>query len=90
MPSKANLIRITIALMTLVGVSMSFLAMNLISGPGEVCYSNNYFGEYWLEVLLLLNAIGWGLYAWVREIRIYWAETHKPKGKRDEDEEWGV
>ncbi len=87
--SKYRLIRIVLALGMLLGCAIFFFYMNIISGPGTVCYTNNDFGEYWVEMALLLNAIVWGLVLLHGEVKIYRHRNDKPE-PGVEDEEWGV
>lgn len=103
--SKFHLLKHTVALWTLLGVTISMLLMFLLAGPGDMCatelapINNNYFGEYWLEIILFMNAILYGVGMWIWQIRIYLkSRTQKQKkefprfaGKKElENEEWGV
>ena len=94
MNPKLHLLKHTIALWTLIGVTFSLLLMFLLAGPGDMCATelapihNNYFGEYWLEIILFMNAILYGVGMWVWQVRIY-LKSREPKDK-SEDEEWGV
>lgn len=89
-----HLLKHTIALWTLLGVTISMLAMFLLAGPGDMCATelapihNNYFGEYWLEIILMLNAILYGVGMWIWHVRIY-LKSREPRDK-SEEEEWGV
>lgn len=88
MNPKLQLLKHTIALWTLLGVIISMLAMFLLAGPGDMCatelapLNNNYFGEYWLEIILFINAILYGVGMWVWHVRIY----RKSKEPKEEDE----
>ena len=82
-PKDWHLLKITLAVGMLLGCAVFFMAMNLLSGPGKVCWTNNDFGEYWPEVILMANAILWGVGFLVWNVRIYRA---KPEPK--EEDEW--
>jgi len=88
MNPKLHLLKHTIALWTLLGVTISMLLMFLLAGPGDMCatdlapINNNYFGEYWLEIILFINAILYGVGMWVWHMRIYRRQT------RPEEDEW--
>lgn len=90
MNPKLHLLKHTIALWTLLGVTISMLLMFLLAGPGDMCatglapINNNYFGEYWLEIILFLNAILYGVGMWVWQVRIYKKQT-QPKEEDDLD-----
>lgn len=89
MNPKLHLIKQSIAIWTLLGVTISMLLMFLLAGPGDMCatdlapINNNAFGEYWIEIILMMNAIIWGIGFWVWSIKNY-LKPQKPK----DEEEW--
>lgn len=89
MNPKLHLLKHALGMGTMLGCVITFLAMFLVAGPGDMCETevaplhNNYFGEYWLEIILFVNAILYGVGMLVWHIRIYKRQTQP-----EEEDEW--
>ena len=78
MNPKFQLIKHTVALWTLLGVTIYYLITFLLAGPDSRI----------VETILMANAILYGVGMWVWQVRIYMKEA-QPKDT-SEQEEWGV
>ncbi len=84
MNPKFQLLKHTIALWTMLGVTISMLIMFLLSWPLDILSQ-----VFWLiMVIFLVNAILYGVGMWVWNVRIY-LKSREPRDK-SEEEEWGV